>query len=80
MQRSSTAGGGDDQIPDSVQLTLEECGAGFEPAHGGLGMPRPFLAGPHMCFRLAVALIVVLGLTGRLDASTAYALGQILLP
>jgi hypothetical protein len=60
--------------------TEQECEAGFEPAGVGLGVPRPFLIGSHMCFRLAVALLVVLGLTGRLDASTANALVQIILP
>jgi hypothetical protein len=56
------------------------CEEGFEPPSGGLEMPRPILTGSHMCFRLAVAILVVLGLTGRLDANTAYILGQVVLP
>ena len=62
---------------DRIQQACEE---GFEPPTDGLEMPRPFLTGSHMCFRLAVALFVVLGLTGRLDAQTAYTVGQILFP
>lgn len=62
------------------RIQQQACEGGFEPPGGGLGVPRPFLTGSHMCFRLAVALLVVLGLTGRLDATTANALGQILLP
>ena len=52
---------------------------GFEPPCGGLEVPRPFLTG--MSFRrLALALLVVLALTGRLDTSTAHVLWQIILP
>lgn len=55
--------------------------SGFEPEDCGLEVPSGFLTPtPRWCVRLAVALLVVLGLSGRLDAQTAYLLWQVFLP
>ena len=56
------------------------CEEGFEPPNGGLEMPRLFLTNSHLCLRLAVAILVVLCLSGRLDAQTANVLWKVFLP
>lgn len=73
---------GQDYDGETVQTSLPivACEEGFEPPGGGLEMPRPFLTGSHMCFRLALAVLVILGLSGRLDATTANLLWQVVLP
>lgn len=78
VQSSAPLGGADrPALQHNPEMACEE---GFEPPTDGLEMPRPFLTGSHICLRLALALAIILGLTGRLDAQSANLLWKVILP
>ncbi len=82
----STQGGGE-EAGDHTGMSesgpprgAKEAAPGFEPGNSCLEMQSGFLTPTAIRFVLALAVLILLGITGRLDADSALVLWKVFLP